>query len=238
VPDSSAESAISLTRVVLPTVSPCPVGALPSGKHSRLDAEKSAAELTLGSEIQELTPEEERWFAATSARLASLARSSGVPQPDSEDVAQETLFAAIMQIRAKRFRGESSIDGWLNGILRHKVARYWRDQRPQHSNTVPLEEAAPGERELCTHSTKLGFQSVELGYVLDQAIASLSTRKIEIVLLNCLDGLSTSEIAVRVKRSPGRVGAMLAEGKSQIRNCMGVRRSRHRASMAKVLNRS
>lgn len=143
-------------------------------------------------------------------RLASLARRNGVPHPDSEDVAQDTLVGALLHIRSNRFRGESSLKVWLDGILKRRAARYWRDRRPSGVTVVSIEDQ---DREDIAPAVR----SAEAEFLLQQALQQLPLNQIEIMLLNGLGGYSTSEIAHKLSRSPGRVGALLAEAKSRMR---------------------
>jgi DNA-directed RNA polymerase specialized sigma24 family protein len=43
-------------------------------------------------------------------------------------VAQKVYLAAIGQMRGDKFRGESGLGTWLDGIAQRKIADYWRSR--------------------------------------------------------------------------------------------------------------
>lgn len=58
-----------------------------------------------------------------------------------EDAAQETLLAALQT--GDSFRSESAVRTWLIGILKHKIADYYRATEKYHS----LEKTASGDED-------------------------------------------------------------------------------------------
>ena len=157
-----------------------------------------------------------------SRACAGLARKSGVPHPDSQDVAQDSLFAALLQIRRRRFRQEATLQEWLFSIVRRRAARYWRDR--QRSPRGNLLEGHPDD--LC--QKRIPPSSLESQVVMREALYYLRSKKhIEVLLLSALGGHTIAEIAEILTRhngpegmSPGRVGSVLAEAKHRMKRVL------------------
>ena len=77
----------------------------------------------------------EEWVASWWPRVYRMALAMTGNEADAEDLAQETLMAALAAL--KRFRGDSSESTWLYAILLRKFRR---------SRRRPLKLAAPNER--------------------------------------------------------------------------------------------
>lgn len=98
-------------------------------------------DLTLLTGVAEGDPRSESLFLSRfKSRFELIARSSGVPDEDCEDVAQEALTAAFSQIRRKLFRGESSLGTWLETILHGKIVDYQRRNQRRRLSTVAIPE--------------------------------------------------------------------------------------------------
>jgi RNA polymerase sigma-70 factor (ECF subfamily) len=145
-------------------------------------------------------------------RLEAVACRADVPVADCGDVAQETLAAAMAQIRAGAFRGESGVGTWLFAILKNKIAGYWRDARRNPARAVhdPLSEDPLAE---------LVARAVDPALRLDvqRALGRLPAVHRLIFVMNRFGGLTTDEIADRLGRPPGTVGRILADAKRQFR---------------------
>src|ERR1051325_7120225 len=72
-------------------------------------------------------------------RLLWFARVMGVPPDDASDLVQDVLLIAIREIRSGRFRRDSAIITWLDGILKNKIKDFWRAQNRRRSIFTPLE---------------------------------------------------------------------------------------------------
>ena len=150
-------------------------------------------------------------------RLVYLAGKRGVPVSDCEDVADETLIAAIDQFRRGLFRAESSISTWLGRILTGKAADFWR-KSPKGLQRVPLdagEEATsggPGEALIDAHSDPLQQLLVR------EALNRMTATHRRILLLNQNEGYTTKEIGKILGWPAGTVGRVLAEAKAMFRD--------------------
>src|ERR1051325_10678858 len=67
------------------------------------------------------------------------ARVMGIPSDDASDLVQDVLLIAIREIRSGRFRQDSAIITWLDGILKNKIKDFWRAQNRRRSIFTPLE---------------------------------------------------------------------------------------------------
>lgn len=150
-------------------------------------------------------------------KLVALARRLGVPADDCEDVANETILAAISQFRRGLFRGDSSVGTWLNTILRGKAADFWR-ARSKEGLAVTLDEcgeALSGQAESAVvqvHSDPIARLMVR--EVLDR----MPAKHRRVLLLNQRDGYTTEEIARLLDWRAGTVGRVLAEAKAMFRD--------------------
>ena len=68
----------------------------------------------------------------------------GIPPKDSSDLVQDALLIAIREIRSGRFRRDSSIITWLDGILKNKIKDFWRAQNRRRSLFTSIEPASAG----------------------------------------------------------------------------------------------
>src|SRR5215471_9053732 len=75
-------------------------------------------------------------------RLLWFARVMGVPPEDASDLVQDVLLIAIREIQAGRFRHDSSIITWLDGILKNKIKDFWRAQNRRRALFISLEPIA------------------------------------------------------------------------------------------------
>jgi len=149
----------------------------------------------------------------TEALLAA-ARHNGLAPEDCQDAVQEVLVTAIQQIRAGRFRGESSVSTWLQAILRHKILDYWRVHFRRDARLVPIES-------LASLSPIESFSScaddVDAALQVREVLAGLPNDLRSILLLNETEGWTIAEIAAMMKMRPGTVGRKLAEAKEMFR---------------------
>lgn len=145
--------------------------------------------------------------------LTRTARAKGLAAEDCEDAIQETLIAAIQQIRCGRFRGGSATTTWLHSILKHKVLDYWR---VYFRRDAPLMQLASGTNQTSALSL-FGTWGIELAIHVREILASLPHDLRTILLLNETEGWTIAQIAVSMKLRPGTVGRKLAEAKDQFR---------------------
>jgi RNA polymerase sigma-70 factor (ECF subfamily) len=149
----------------------------------------------------------------TEALLAA-ARNNGLAPEDCQDAVQEVLVTAIQQIRAGRFRGESSVSTWLQAILRHKILDYWRVHFRRDARLVPIESLASLSP---IESSSICADDVDAALQVREVLAGLPNDLRSILLLNETEGWTIAEIATMMKMRPGTVGRKLAEAKEMFR---------------------
>jgi RNA polymerase sigma factor (sigma-70 family) len=170
--------------------------------HSPLEPEELHLISQIASGTQDASILEEQY----KPRLLWFARVMGIPPDDSSDLVQDVLLVAIREIGSGRFRHDSSIITWLDGILKNKIKDFWRAQNRRRSIFTTLEPVTlrPALR---SHS---GWdQDIDIRAVLDRMPSELRI----ILLLNETEGLTVEEISKRLKKRPGTVGRKLAESK-------------------------
>src|ERR1051326_7864890 len=107
-------------------------------------------------------------------RLLWFARVMGVPPDDASDLVQDVLLIAIREIRSGRFRRDSAIITWLDGILKNKIKDFWRAQNRRRSLFTPL------ERKMAVPSSSRWDHDIDVRSVLERMPGELRI----ILLLN------------------------------------------------------
>jgi RNA polymerase sigma factor (sigma-70 family) len=148
-------------------------------------------------------------------RLELIARHRGLA--DAEDLVQDTMLAAVVGFREGRYRSESTIETWIYGIFRHKVADRYRARSRDASRLVPLEDDHALDGAGTAAGTLGRAVDRELEIAVEQVLGSLPPRHWLVLMLNWRQGLKTHEIAPLIHLSAGRTGAILAEAKEMLR---------------------
>lgn len=148
-------------------------------------------------------------------RLECIARASGVRSEDSCDVVQQVLFEAYKQIRLDHRRIQH-LPAWLVGLLKHKIADHFRAIEPQSrrlsygaswnddDRAEPLVPVCSGDRDTVL--------------IVQEVLRHMPAEHRLILVLNVHGGYTIEQIAKRLGRSKGRVGALLAESKRMFRD--------------------
>jgi RNA polymerase sigma-70 factor (ECF subfamily) len=155
------------------------------------------------------------------SRLKFLSRKAGIPEQECDDVVQETLSAALKQLRRDTFRGDSSLGTWLCAILRAKIADYWRHRRRHAVIVDPPGSSLHAEdgREPTALAGLPGREPPkEMVLAVRNVLDRLKPTHRLVLLLNQYGGYTCDEIAKRIRRPVGTVGRILAEAKEQFRN--------------------
>lgn len=138
---------------------------------------------------------------------------------EAADVAQEVFLRIFRHLG--RFRGRSSLKTWIYRITmnqcRSHLARRRRpgialaDEHPEGGIELEASDLGP-EHRAAGH---------ELGARLNHALAELSPKLREAVLLRDLEGLDYREIGRALKLRPGTVRSRIARGREQLRQLLG-----------------
>jgi RNA polymerase sigma factor (sigma-70 family) len=127
------------------------------------------------------------------------------PGPDAEDVTSET-FARALRYRHQYDAARGKPVSWLLGIARRCLSDFHAERRPQPEASL---EAAS--------STELEREALDR-LVLEDALATLGERDMELVALRYGADLSTRAIAEVVGMSPGAVRVALHRALSRLRD--------------------
>jgi RNA polymerase sigma-70 factor (ECF subfamily) len=179
----------------------------------------------------------ERWVQEHGDALFGFAALRVRDRAAAQDLVQETFLAAI---KAKeRFAGRSSERGWLFGILRNKLADYYRLQGREVPLTdleapLPEEQGAFGAAGLGKDGWLNGLApkawetpenilvSNEFQEVLKGCLSRLPGRIAQVFLLREIDGVSSDEICKDLDVSPNNVWVMLHRARMALRRCLEV----------------
>jgi RNA polymerase sigma-70 factor (ECF subfamily) len=132
-------------------------------------------------------------------------------RPDAEDVAQETLLAAVRG--AKDVRGASSFTTWLYAVARSFCIKVRRRQKRTEGAVAdaPTDIRAPED----------DATARELAAALEAAIAELAPKYREVIVLRDMEGLSAAEVAEVLGTSVEAVKSRLHRARSEIRASLG-----------------
>jgi RNA polymerase sigma-70 factor (ECF subfamily) len=167
-------------------------------------------------------------FAAARVRDHALAK----------DLVQETFLAAIKA--QEKFAGRSSERTWLFGILRNKLADYYRQQGREVlledlGAVLPEEEGAFGSggagkdgwvTKLAPNAWETPEESLvskEFQEVLKTCLSALPERVAKAFWLREVDGVTSEEICKDLGVSPNNVWVMLHRARMGLRRCLEVR---------------
>jgi RNA polymerase sigma-70 factor, ECF subfamily len=133
-------------------------------------------------------------FSAGYPRLIGFFRAAGVPGPDAEDLAGETIEAMVRNL--PKLRHPIAFEAWFWAIARARL-RTWIRKRRRPKPEPPISPEGNRPEEL-----------VEIGEehsVIAAALELLSTRDRELLWLREVEQLSYEEIGGRLRSSVGTV---------------------------------
>jgi RNA polymerase sigma factor (sigma-70 family) len=128
----------------------------------------------------------------------------GCPGPDAEDVTSET-FARAVRHRHQYDPERGKPVSWLLGIARRCLSDFHAERRPQPEAALEAASSTDLEREALDR------------LALEEALATLSDRDMELVALRYGADLGTRAIAEVVGMSPGAVRVALHRALSRLR---------------------
>jgi RNA polymerase sigma-70 factor (ECF subfamily) len=179
----------------------------------------------------------ERWVQEHGDALFGFAVLRVRDRAAAQDLVQETFLAAI---KAKEsFAGRSNERSWLFGILRNKLADYYRIQSrelPFADLEAPLPEEQNAFGAAGTHKDGWlkGFApqawetpeeilvSKEFQQVLTGCLARLPLKIAQAFLMREIDGVPSEEICKDLNVSPNNVWVMLHRARMALRRCLEV----------------
>jgi RNA polymerase sigma-70 factor, ECF subfamily len=159
-------------------------------------------------------------------RLAVLAHYRLGPQlrglMEIDDVLQETLLKAYLQLDQFTYRTPGSFLRWLSRIMDHVIAdtaRYHGRQKRNAAEALPLKsESRPGGVEPADSRTPSRLLAQDEGlHALLRELDELPGDYREVILLTKIEGLSTQEVAERMGRSRETIALLLHRAIKRLR---------------------
>lgn len=150
----------------------------------------------------------------------------------AEDLVQETLLAALQA--GERYTGGASERTWLIGILKHKLADFFR--RACRESTEEFDEdtallnmdGAFDERgrwqiEVSDWAEpERSLENAQFWQALSACVARLPPRLALLFALREIDGVETGELCETLEVSNNNLWVMLSRMRLQMRNCLDV----------------
>lgn len=146
--------------------------------------------------------------ASLRARLVRYARLLLRDAATAEDLVQETLLAVI-EHRAEP-RGDASVATWAVGILKHKVADWWRSRE---SHWLTNLEDADG-------NSDSPLERRELAAAIDRCVSRLSSTSARVLVLHECLGFETAGICAQVGLSAQNCRMLLHRARMNLRKCL------------------
>lgn len=138
----------------------------------------------------------------------------------ADDVLQETLLRALQSIQRFEWKRNGSFFRWLSGIAVKVILEAASSRRSRY---LSLDFEVPARR---SSSTK-AIQREERFDRFEKAIQSLSPDHRKVLTMVRIDGLSVTEVARRMNRSPNAVSHLLLRALRKFREAFGETESFH-----------
>ena len=180
--------------------------------------------------------ESQRWVDEHGGYLYRFALTRVRDPSVAEDLVQETFLAALKGSR--REHGPTADRRWMVGIIKHKIADYFRRRMREPLDEDRFEERHSDERDFLPD----GHWKPELAHirgwpdqpdellerkqfwaVLETCLERLSSQMAQVVTLREVDGLETEEICRLLCLSQTNLGVLLHRGRKQLRYCLSAR---------------
>ncbi len=173
--------------------------------------------------------EQYRAYLTLMARLQIGRRLQG--KADAADVVQEAFLEAARRFPQFRGRTEAELLGWLRQILASKLVellrRYFgaqrRDVRREQDLTAELDQSSQCLGNLVAPDSSPSQQAArrEQAVLLADALEQLPEHYREVIVLHHMEGLSLSEVARHMGRTPDGVEKLWARALARLRDVLG-----------------
>jgi RNA polymerase sigma-70 factor, ECF subfamily len=185
----------------------------------------------------------ERWVEEHGDVLFGFAAARVRDRASAQDLVQETFLAALKA--SEGFAGRSTERAWLFGILRNKLADYYRLQCREISIAdlearLSEEQEAFGARGLgkdgwvrrfapkAWETPDQSLVSKEFQEVFERCLSRLPEKMGHVFLLREMDGVPSDEICKDLGVSPNNLWVMLHRGRMALRRCLEVHWFEHK----------
>ena len=140
----------------------------------------------------------------------------GCRHPDTEDIVQEVMMAAIRGM--PNFAQRSSLFSWLCGIAKNKIAQF-RAKRAKATTIEAVLSNVNGELDLLLQQVDRSplpleiIEKQEVRNMVGAAMASLQPAYRRVLDLKYVSGLPVKEIAAKLNKTPKAVESMLTRAR-------------------------
>ena len=162
-------------------------------------------------------------FRRLQRKLLSRLARAGVPEPDRDDLIQDTLLHAQRALDAGSFRQESDFDTWVVGIAKKRMHKYWRARQAQKRSAVELPlDAEPAFNSMANSLPDPGPDPQgrsldrELLALVGSALQEMNEQFRHPLQLSAV-GHSYREIAVLLGITPNLVSSRLNQARAKLR---------------------
>lgn len=141
----------------------------------------------------------------------------------SEDLVQDTFLAAIKS--KENFNGQSEIKTWLLGILKNKIADYFRKSTSKHfSQNIFFSDGNWNEEEIPSEWESNNEQELldngEFNKALEDCLGKLPTLWSSIIRMKFVDDRKAEIICRENNISPNNYWQIIHRSKLQLRKCL------------------
>lgn len=148
-----------------------------------------------------------KWFELYHNRLTKVAIKMVESRNDAEEIVQETFLNCLKHLPL--FRGQSSIWTWMNSILRHEVADYFRKKYAKKAlKTIPITEFFMVEN--LNSSSDINDQ---VKFILK----SMKKESQELLMLKYVDGKKVEQIAKILGKSPKAIESEIYRARTEFK---------------------
>lgn len=166
-------------------------------------------------------------------RFTYVARRKRVPWPDCQDVAQEALIAALVQMRRGAFRGDCKLGTWLEQIVHNKAMDFFRSRKGVTAGNFDDLETEEFDR-LSEALPALKFDH-DLALYVREALKMLPPQHRFILLMNRTGGFTLEEISRALEMTLGQVSNRLYAAEEMFRRWLNEGKSPGSRSMSQPL---
>ncbi|MCA9368845.1 MAG: RNA polymerase sigma factor [Pseudomonadales bacterium] len=147
------------------------------------------------------------WFSLFHDSLFTVAIQKVSSSEDAEEIVQETFLNCMRQIGL--FRGKSSIWTWMNAVLRHEIADYYRKKYAKKAlRTLPLIDS----------ETLSQVQSAsDISDKVSRVLRKMKVEYSELLQQKYIDKKKVLEIAMRFGRSAKSIESDLFRARNEFK---------------------
>lgn len=163
----------------------------------------------------------QRLLATEAPRVARFAARMCRNPADAEEVAQETLIAAVRTLA--NFRGDSAMATWLYGIARSFCIKLRRRGRSVRQAEFSLDDPnLPSFRSPTADEPRADVRLADqqLGAAIEAAVANLAPIYREVLILRDMEGLSAAEVAQSLDLGQDAVKSRLHRARLSVRQSL------------------